>query len=449
MNASLTSRISSFHGSLALILLAIGSACSDAETDSAGSVGGGAGTGAMGGLGNGGTSSTGEPGGASSAGEAGQEATAGSDGSPDPVFLLGTRVWDDAAATSYFHLVDSLDTGTQVDESQAIEVPGAAKLYAIADLGWFAFGDGETPTLTRYTLGENDALVRGAELSLVNYGVASLWDTLYVVSPTKLYYPDRENARLIIINPTEMRLEGSVELPETVRQGYLALYGYKPHFRNGKLLFSVGWFDWDNDRVLPETGLVVLDTETDSARLEVDDRCGGVTTSVEIASGDVYLVSSALAGATHRIGRLATEPCALRIRAGAHEFDPDYLTRLEDVTGARTSGEPIPAGENALFLRTLDESSAMIPSGTASWEITGQSAWRWWRWDVVTGTAEELTELRPSTADVLWFQVGRRVFGTETKADYSETTLIELTAEDGPRRALTAPGFLHGVAQIR
>jgi hypothetical protein len=449
MNASLVSHVSHLRGSLALLLLVASSACSDPETDSADSVGGGAGMGATAGLGNGGTSSTGGTDGGSSAGEAGHEAAAGSDGSPDPVFLLGTRVWDDAAATSYFHLVDSLEAGTEVDVSKAVEVPGAAKLFAIADLGWFAFGDGETPKLARYTLGENGALVRGAELSLVNYGVASLWDTLYVVSATKLYYPDRENARLIIINPTEMRIEGEVELPETVRKGYVALYGYKPHFRNGELLFSVGWFDWDNDRVLPETGLVVLDTATDSARFEVDDRCGGITTSVEIASGDVYFVSSALAGATHRIGRLGTEPCALRLRAGAREFDPDYLSRLEDVTGAQISGEPIPAGGNALFLRALDESLARIAPETASWDITGQSAWRWWRWDVVTDAAEELSELRPSTADVLWFQVGRRVFGTETKTDYSETTLIELTAEDGPRRALTAPGFLHGVAQIR
>jgi hypothetical protein len=449
MKASTTRRMSSFHGSIAFALLAISAACSDPETGSGNSMGGGAGTAAMGGLGSGGTSSTGEPGGANGAGEAGQDATAGSDGGPDPVFLLGTRVWDDAAATSYFHIVDSLEPGTKVDDSKAIEVPGAAKLYAIADLGWFAIGDGETPTLTRYTLAENGTLVRGAELSLVNYGVASLWDTLYVVSATKLYYPDRENARLIIINPTEMRIVGEVELPETVRKGYVALYGYKPHFRNGELLFSVGWFDWDNDRVLPETGLVVLDTTTDSARFEVDDRCGGITTSVEIASGDVYFVSSALAGATHRIGRLGTEPCALRLRAGAGEFDPDYLSRLEDVTGAQISGEPIPAGGNALFLRALDESLARIAPETASWDITGQSAWRWWRWDVVTGAAEELSELGPSTADVLWFQVGRRVFGTETKTDYSETTLIELTAEEGPRRALTAPGFLHGVAQIR
>jgi hypothetical protein len=57
--------------------------------------------------------------------------------------------------------------------------------------------------------------------------------------------------------------------------------------------------------------------------------------------------------------------------------------------------------------------------------------------------------LEPSTSDVLWFQVDGKVYGTETTADYSETTLIELTADGGPRRALTAPGLLHGVTRVR
>jgi hypothetical protein len=441
MNISRPSQHASWGAlSLATLLLATSPACSDNDTDASG---GEAGHQAIGGTtATGGSSGTG---GSSDNGEAG----GGVGGDDDAAYLLGTRVWDDVVTTSYFHVVSSLEDDTRIDTNRALEVPGAAKLYAIEGLGWFAIGDGEAPTITRYSLSENGALVRGDTLSLVSYGVASLWDTLYVVSSTKMYYPDRDNARLIVIDPSAMTIEGTVELPETARNGYLSLYGYTPHRRDGELVFSVGWFDWENDRVLPETGLVVLDTRSDSARLEVDDRCGGITTSVETESGDAYFLSSALAGATHRVGRLSTEPCALRVRAGESEFDADYHARLEDITGVRISGEPIPAGGDAVFLRALDEDLASVEPDTASWEITGQTAWRWLRWDIGEETVEELTELEPSTSDVLWFDVDGRVFGTETKADYSETTLIELTAEGGPRRALTAPGFLHGVARVR
>jgi len=57
--------------------------------------------------------------------------------------------------------------------------------------------------------------------------------------------------------------------------------------------------------------------------------------------------------------------------------------------------------------------------------------------------------LAPATADVLWFQVDGHVLGAQTAADYTETTLVDLTAAGGPTPALTAPGFLHGVARIR
>ena len=42
-----------------------------------------------------------------------------------------------------------------------------------------------------------------------------------------------------------------------------------------------------------------------------------------------------------------------------------------------------------------------------------------------------------------------RAFTEGTTASYSESTLIELTAEGGPQAAITVPGFLHGVARIR
>jgi hypothetical protein len=56
----------------------------------------------------------------------------------------------------------------------------------------------------------------------------------------------------------------------------------------------------------------------------------------------------------------------------------------------------------------------------------------------------------PSTADVVWFRADQRTFGMESlDPDYSETRLVELSAEAGPVNRLTAPGFLQGVARVR
>jgi hypothetical protein len=376
---------------------------------------------------------------------------AGQPGDADPAYLIGTRVWVDTTATSYFNVVSSLDKGTEVSREQALELPGPAKLYAIPDVGWFGLGGGEEPTITRYGLSADGKLQKEKTINMLSYGVQGLWDNLYVVSKTKIYYPDRDNRQLIIINPTEMAIEGAIKLPETAQDGFLSLYGYTPLLRGNKLLFTVGWFDWNvNDSVLGETGLVVLDTDTDTVdSFDIDKRCGGITTGVTTADGDTYFVSSALAGVAHRLGRQPTAPCALRVKAGAEAFEEDYLVELGELTNSEVAGEPVPAGGNGIFLRAFEESEATFTEESATYELTGQTAWYWWRWNVETGEASLVDELEPSTSDVLWFEVGGRVFGSQTTADYAETTLIELTAEGGPREALTAPGFLHGIARIR
>ncbi|AUX37718.1 MULTISPECIES: hypothetical protein [Sorangium] len=413
-NSTLASRrASTALGALGLLVMALGSGgCADDAPNPGGSGGGGAGR---------------------------------------PAFVVGTRVWDDTATTAYFHAVPSLDRGTEVDLSEALEVPGSAKLYGFEDLGWLAIGGGDAPTISRYTLDERGALEEGTSVNLQPLGVQDLWPTLYFVSPTKAYYPDRHNEQLIVLNPAAMKVEGTIELPETARQGYLALYSYGSILRGDSLLFSVGWFDWEqNDTILEETGLVVIDTTTDTlVRVDVDERCGGITQPVETASGDAYFVSSALAGAAHRLDRLPTEPCALRVQKGADAFDKDYLMALGELTDGAIAGEPIPGGGDSVFLRVFDEGAATIEADSVTWDLTSQKVWQWWRWDTATGEAARIDELSPMTSDVLWFQVDGRVFGTETADDYAESTLIELTAEGGPKRAMTVPGFLHGVSKVR
>ncbi|WP_437688573.1 hypothetical protein [Sorangium sp. So ce176] len=365
-------------------------------------------------------------------------------------FVVATRVWDDTATNSYFHVLPSLDRGTQVDPSQALEIPGSARLFAFEGLGWFGLGEAQAPTISRYTL-EGGALFKGDSISFLPFGVKSLWPTNYVISPTKVYHPDRAGEQIVVWNPTTMEVEGTIPLPDTHREGYLALYGYGAVLRGKTLLVSVGWVDWTTtDTILPETGLVAIDTETDTvAGFDVDDRCGGITQPVETASGDAYFVSSGLAGAAYHLERLETEPCALRILKDAESFDPDYALLLGELTDGAIAGDPIPAGGDSLFLRVFDESLATIGEETKMSEVTGQPAWHWWRWDTATGEAAAIPELAPSPANVSFFEVDGRVFTIDEKSGSTESALIELTAEGGPKLGLTTPGYLHGLAKVR
>ncbi len=368
-----------------------------------------------------------------------------------PVYVIGTRIFspDGSDVTSYYHVVSSIDEDAEVDPALALEKPGAAKLMSIGR-DWLAVGDADAPKITEYTV-ESGELVEGVAISLDGKGVQGLWDTLYVVSDTKAYYVDRANSQLVIINPADMKVGGVVEMPDTVRDGFLSNYGYYPIKRGSKLLITVGWFDWNtNDTVLEETGLVVLNTETDEVeRVDVDTRCGGVTTPLTVENGDTYLVSSALAAAAYRLERIESEPCVLRIQAGTDEIDPDYLIHLGELTDGALAGEPMPAGGNELYLRVFDDEGVTTDEESKTWNLTGTPNWHWWRWNVETDETSVALELEPSTSDVVWFTVDGKAYGTQTKSDYSETTLYEMTAEGGPKKGITVPGFMMGLARVR
>jgi hypothetical protein len=160
------------------------------------------------------------------------------EGSP---YLLGTRVFtpDGEMTTSFFHVVPSLDADTRIEPDQGLEVGGSAKLFSLGEIGWMAIGDGEQPKLTRYVV-EDGTLAARESLSLSNEGVSALWETMYFVNEHKVYYPDREGQQLVVIDPTRMEVLGTVALPETAREGYLALYSYAALQRGTKLIFSVG-----------------------------------------------------------------------------------------------------------------------------------------------------------------------------------------------------------------
>lgn len=392
--------------------------------------------------------STGGSGG--TAGAAGRDAGGDGSGAEAPVYVVGTRIFspDGSDVTSYFHVVSSIDADAEVDPSRALEEPGAAKLMSIGN-DWFAVGAREAPTITEYTV-EDGEFVKGDSISLDHKGVVSLWETFYVVSDTKAYYVDRANSQLVIVNPADMTVGDVVAMPETAREGYLSLYGYHAIERGDRILFTVGWFDWNtNDTILEETGLVVLNTETDEVeRFDVDTRCGGITTPLTVESGDTYLVSSALAAAAYRLERIESEPCALRINAGQDAIDPDYALKLGELTDGALAGEPLPAGGNELFLRVFEEEGVTINEESYTYDLTGSPTWHWWRWNVETDEMTSIEQLEPSTTDVVWFQVDGKPYGTQAKADYSETTLIDLTAEGGPKKMITVPGFMMGLARL-
>lgn len=367
-------------------------------------------------------------------------------------YAVATRVFstDSDAITTYVQVVGSLDQGTTLDTKKATEFGGPAELFSLAAPRWVAVGEGESAQLSSYSIAANQTIKKEQTISLQNQGLKSFFSNkLYQVSATKVYLPDPDNAQLIALDPTNMKVLGVVALPTTKREGFTPVYSYDSVQRSGKLLFAVAWFDWTNDKIVPETGLVTLDTNTDQATIAVDTRCGGITNPIKLPSGDTYFPSSSLAAASFELKRLATEPCVLRIKAGADVFDPAYHVKLRELTGGAVAGEPAPTGAEEIFLRVLDTTKATIKPETASFELTGQSAWTWRRWNPTSNALTNVDALEPSTANAYWYEVEGRVFYAQPAADYSKTQVIELNAAGGPKNALSGPGLISGIGRVQ
>src|SRR5262245_25851006 len=118
----------------------------------------------------------------------------------EQLYLLWSGTSGDEVDSNYFTPLPSLDVGTVVDYGRALEQPGIARLYGQDGVGFFALGDGEEQSITRYELGADDAFVPGQKLSLQPFGVELLADatSLKFISPSKAYYIDPSGLQVLI-----------------------------------------------------------------------------------------------------------------------------------------------------------------------------------------------------------------------------------------------------------
>jgi len=96
-------------------------------------------------------------------------------------------------------------------------------------------------------------------------------------------------------------------------------------------------------------------------------------------------------------------------------------------------GEPVSGPDNRIFLRAFDETLADVNvEETWTWNLTGQSAWRWLEWNVDTDAIEPVDTLEPSHRRRRLVQKSMVVsLARSRNLAYSETTLIELNARAG------------------
>jgi hypothetical protein len=290
-------------------------------------------------------------------------------------------------------------------------------------------------------------------MSFADYGVLYMYasESVVFVNARKAYYIDLDQLQAISFDPTDMVITGTTSLAGAAREGFLTSFG-QAVVREDGIYFPGQWYtDPDLDRVPSGSMLIRLEPDTDTVTITSDPRCAGMYISMTTDAGDSYWFSDSY-NTFARVGfgaERGVPDCALRVRAGQTTFDPDWQLDVTTRVGGAPAVAIVEAGGSKAWLRVLDPSVPLPPLPADYNAVNTTPAWQWYLLDVESDEPAVRNDDRPlSPVGGYGIYVDGRTFVSTENADYSASTLIELTPDGFIERA-TVRGVVDHIARAR
>jgi hypothetical protein len=377
------------------------------------------------------------------------DAGAGDAGSSEkPLYLIAAAFLSADQYETYLVTSTTFEKSTQIDPTRGPKLLGGIVPVVVG--GSVYAPDSNAPVILRYDVDSNDQLVKKAELSFSGVGLTQIASfSVYALSETKAYVFDPAGPRLVLWNPSTMKLSGKeIKLPEIARDGWspnivLELCG--PVVREKQLVLPVGWTDQDGN-YLHSTGVLILDTESDEVvSFDEDERGGEAYQSIVAPNGDIYYFASGGASAQHFFADKKKPTQVLRLRAGETKLDRDFALDLSKLgTGSAGTGA-IPDGAKGFFFGSADEKL---------WEDrenNGEAFFRIWHYDFETEESHEVEAMPDWAGTTYYVTVGDKVFipyWEETDTGY-RTTVYSVDGPKDPEPFFSFDASWYGFARIR
>ncbi len=374
-----------------------------------------------------------------------------------PLYGVVSRITLPSGASTVVAIVDSLEA-QHVDTRTALELAGFAAAHGSLEIPGAVFmGSAEAPEFTRYELGADGILAPGASFSLANFGLSRAPRSVVFVSPTRAYAISAETHQLFVWNPEQMIVDRVIELGMLERPGYTPAWVFGAAVLGNQLLIPITWVraDEGDPGAAPDSALLVVNVDTGALSVQEEGRCGGFRAIYPSGSGDVYFSSSAGAPATwNRLygERGGSAPCLVRLRPGQAAIDDSFLLRPAEFAPHPVAVDFSPAGPDHLIFQALDE-SLVSPDAQAE-ELWSAAAWRFYSIPasaLETGGvgAAELVDLPASALNALRFRIDDQHFVPQILADYSQTTLVNISDPANPVDGPTIQGSVGNFFRIR
>jgi len=383
-------------------------------------------------------------------------------GDGQALYAIGFGLNTPDGRSNVLGLVPTLEPQAPLDTRQAIEVSGFSRFYFPKETkGFFGVGDDEDITISRFDVASEGTITQSGRFSMQGVGVQWFMPVMQFLSDEKAYYFDHSQDQIVVWNPTTMTITKTVPLPpEAIKQGFHVQFPQArgrtlPVSDDGKLLVPIGWYDWDNERILMSTGLMVVDVATDNVEaVRETTACPMALDFLVAESGDLYVGSNLDLLRNEEMRANDERPsCILRVNAGETDFDASYRLALSDRLDGRASVGLFPLADTKALVRVLDET--ILPYGTpAGAEFWAPSAWEYWTLDLLTGAASQIESLDPASLGGETFEVdGRTFLPVTTRPDGAatdhHTVLVELAPSGERTDIMSNAGFLAGLARVR
>ena len=257
-----------------------------------------------------------------------------------PALLVAVIVESPEARNVYVGAVPEVPTG-ELDYSGFLEFGS----IDVATFGGYIFvWDREPGRMTRFSVNADLSLSEGPTLSFERYGAAGGGENVFV-SASRSYLLSPQLDTIVVWDPERMEITGTipVSLPGPPggtggpsQSGY-ETFAHKGQLVGDRVIWQVISADFENERTIEHAAtLAVASATTDEpVRVIQDTRCAGANGGYVDAVGDYYVRADGYWGffAAYGLDAPSVRTCTLRVRAGALEFDPDYLVDTRELTG--------------------------------------------------------------------------------------------------------------------
>ncbi len=377
---------------------------------------------------------------------------------PGPAYVVSTSVSSGDDVQGFLVPVTSVEAGDTFNLDQAIEIPESTVSAPTEDGVFFTAATAE-PRITRWRLSESGALTAEQSISFAGLGVSRADASAELFySDEKAYFHDDASRQVVIWNPKEMQIIGTIPLDLDLPESPNLVPWLSLLVRQDRVFAVASWeedFDADWSKFGNHVRIVSIDPETDTVVESVDEpRCNYLIWSFAASDGTAYFSPlSYYAPMRSMLGEgLGVDNCSLRVVPPASTFDAGFSVDLSALAEGRPAGSLFLVNDGVAFIRVWhSELVSPVAADKSNWQdVLNEAGFLWWRWNIGSPSAELIPGQTPAASEATgMYRLGARKFIPRVTEDYSATTLDELDPAGALHPTLSGPGNIWGIARLR